>query len=444
MPTAKVTKRSVDALRASDRDTYLWDTELAGFGLKMTPAGGRTYLVQYRIGGRKGRTRRVTIGKHGALTPDQARQEARRVLGQVASGHDPAEERTKAREDLTVSELCDLYLAEGCATKKASTLATDKGRIERHIKPLLGRRKTAELSRADIERFMQDVANGKTAADIKTGKRGRAIVEGGKGTAARTVGLLGGILTFAVERGLRADNPARGIKRYRLPPRERFLSAKELATLGEILAKAEADFHAANARAQRGERRKSGRKGKSDPVSGENPYAIAALRLLMLTGCRKSEVLSLRWEWVDFERAILRLPDSKTGAKVVPLGAPALELLNGLERVENNPHVFPSATGEGHFVGLPKVWRKVRDTAGLSDVRLHDLRHSFASVGAAGGDSLYVIGKLLGHADSATTQRYAHLHDDPLRAAADRIAGQISAAMNGSIGEVVELPKRGA
>jgi integrase len=338
-----------------------------------------------------------------------------------------------------------VYLAEGCATKKASTLAVDRGRIRRHIVPLLGGKQIRALARADVERFMLDVAAGKTACDEKTGFRGRAIVKGGEGTASKTTVLLGAILQFAVNRGLRPDNPARGVKKYRSQHRERFLSIKEIAKLGEVLSQAEADFRTAEERAGPGQPRKSGRKGESDPPSGENPFAVAAIRLLMLTGCRKSEILSLCWDWIDFERAALRLPDSKTGAKVVALGAPALELLNGLPRIEENPYVFPSAVGNGHFVGLQKVWARVRERAGLSDVRLHDLRHSFASVGAAIGDSLYIIGKLLGHKQSVTTQRYAHLADDPLRAAADRIAGQIAAAMGGDASaEVVELPNRKA
>ncbi len=239
MATGKITKRAVDAAKPADTDTYLWDTDLSGFGLKVSPAGGKVYLVQYRLGGRKGRTRRVTIGRHGSpWTPESARKEAKRLLGEVGSGRDPAEERSQARRDLTIAELCDLYLAEGCATKKPSTLATDRVRIERHIKPLLGRRKVTSISRPDVGRFLQDVASGKTAADIKTGRRGRARVKGGKGTATRTVGLLGGIFTFAVERGLRPDNPVRGVKRFKDKKFERFLSPSEMAQLGDALAAA--------------------------------------------------------------------------------------------------------------------------------------------------------------------------------------------------------------
>jgi integrase len=179
------------------------------------------------------------------------------------------------------------------------------------------------------------------------------------------------------------------------------------------------------------------------PEKAENPVAMAAIRLLVLTGARRSEVLGLRWEWVDFARGYLRLPDSKTGAKVIPLSAPALELLASQPRLENNAFVFPGDRRGQHLVGLPKVWERIRVEAELRGVRLHDLRHSFASVGASAGDSLLLICALLGHRDAKTTQRYSHLQDDPVKAAADRIAKTISAAMRGKTGaEVVELPNR--
>ncbi len=413
----KITKRAVDAASPGKRDTFLWDTEVMGFGLKVTPVGNRLYVLQYRIGGR---LRRYTIGKHGSpWTPEEARDEAIRLRGLIAAGTDPAEEKAKARGELNVAALCDLYLSEGCTTKKPSTVATDTIRIERHIKPLLGRRSAKSITRADVERFMQDVAAGKTATNVKTGFRGRAIVTGGKGAARECVVLLGSIFTFAVNRGLRDDNPAWRIKKYQAQTMERFLSPAELAQLGDALSTARHE--------------------------GENQFAVAAIRLLVLTGARKSEILTLKWEYVDMERGCLRLPDSKTGAKVIPLGAAALEALSEIPRIEGNPHVFPGLEGR-HFVGLQKTWERLRKRAGLEDVRLHDLRHSFASVAVAGGDSLYLVGKVLGHQQARTTERYAHLADDPLKAVADKTAGRIAAAMkNGNGGaEVVELPKRKA
>ena len=233
----------------------------------------------------------------------------------AASGKDPAALKQRKRAANTVSELCELYLAEGCATKKESTIATDRGRIERHIKPLLGRKGVADVSRADIERFLSDVALGRTKADVRTRPRGRAVVDGGRGTATRTVGLLGGIFSFAVWRGLRTDNPARGVKRFPDRKNERFLAPAELAKLGEALASLEAD--------------------------GANPMAIAVIRLLAFTGARKSEITNLKWTEIDFERTCLRLGDSKSGQKIIPLGAPAAQILIGLDRSNDSPFVFP-------------------------------------------------------------------------------------------------------
>ena len=416
-----LTKRTIDATKPpASGETVVWDDAIPGFCARVRASGAKLYYLKTRV---KGRVRWFAIGRHGApWTVETARREARHLLGAVADGGDPAATRDVERRDPTLAELCGQYLAAAQAgeivsrlgeVKKASTLATDRGRIERHIKPLLGRRKVRDVTQADVRRFLTDVAGGKTAADIKTGKHGRAIVEGGKGTATRTVGLLGGIFTFAVKRGLRADNPVRGVERYRDRQNERYLSAAELARLGETLSAAE--------------------------QAGDNPTAIAAIRLLILTGCRKSEILTLEWRHVDFEHACLRLPTSKTGAKTVPLGAPALELLASLPRLAGNPYVLPGERAGSFFVGLPKAWERIRARAGLQDFRLHDLRHSFASVGAAGGDSLLVIGRLLGHRDPRTSARYAHVPSDPAKAAADRISGTIAAALAGKSGNVVVL-----
>jgi integrase len=409
----RLSLRTVNAAAPGDRDVFLWDEDLKGFGLKITPSGAKIYVAQGRI---NGRPKRYTIGRHGSpWTPDLARQEAEDILYAMSKGEDPTEAKRKARKDLSVAELVDLYFAEGCGTKKASTIAVETGLAERHVKPRLGKRMLKSLSRADLEKFLADVAAGKTKANVKTKARGRAIVKGGQGTANRTMDLIASMLAFAVTRELRPDNPARGVRKFKPKVRERFLSPKELADLGTALSAALAE--------------------------GENRHAVYAIRLLMLTGCRKSEILTLRWDWIDTTHGVLRLPDSKTGSKTVPLGAPALELLAGLPRVDGSSHVFPSTTGKGHLVGIQKIWSCIRAKAGLDEVRLHDLRHSYASVGASGGDSLYVIGKLLGHNQQRTTQRYAHLADDPVRAAADRISKQIAAAMDGVEANIVPMNK---
>jgi integrase len=403
----KISKRSVDNLSPDNDDHMLWDIELRGFGVRCRAGGAKHYLLKYRNSA--GRQRWYTIGRHGSpWTPETARNEAKLLLGEVASGRDPADDKSTVPSDMTMSGLCELYLQEGCATKKASTFETDRSNIERHIKPLIGDMGLSAVTRADVERFQRDVADGKTAQDIRTGRRGRAIVTGGRGVAARVTGLLGTVLEFAAKRGVRHDNPARGVKRFKGNEKTRFLSPPEYERLGGAL-----EFARKN---------------------GANSSAVAAIELLALTGCRKSEVLTLRWEWVDIERRCLRLPDSKTGAKIVPLGEEAVEFLKRVSKIEDNPHVFPGAKPGHHVVGLQKVWKGVRNRAGLPDVRLHDLRHSFASVAVLGGASLFLTGKALGHKQSRTTEIYAHLADAPLQALVTQTSGTVASSLENGRG----------
>lgn len=401
--TQRITKRIVEAAQPATHDYFLWDDELPGFGLRVFASGKRSYVVQYRKGGR---TRRVAIGLHGRLTPDEGRKQAMILLGSVAKGDNPAEERATIRRDPTISDLCDLYLKEGPIIrprKKESTWVADRRNIELHIRPLLGCRKLCNLAKIDVQRFQADVTAGKTAKNERTGFRGRSIVRGGSGIAARTTAVLRVILNFAVDRGLRADNPARNIQLNRSRKLERFLSKDEFRNLGNILA--------------------------AEEEREESRPTVAAIRLLILTGCRKSEILTLQWRHVDWDRGFLRLPDSKTGAKIVPMSDVAMQTLKAIPREENEPYVFPSPRQGSHLVGLQKVWERVRDAAGLSDVRLHDLRHSFASVAVAGGHSLFMVGKILGHKDSRTTEIYAHLGSDPLKVVANETASVIAEMM---------------
>lgn len=412
MSNSKLTKKVIEDASSKPTDYFIWDTDLRGFGVKIAKGGRKTYVCQYRTpGGRAGESRRLSIGAHGApWTVDLARAEAKKILGRAANGEDPAADKQQLKSQLTVGQLCEQYLAHGCATKKASTLATDKGRIERHIKPLLGLKRVPDVTRADVKRFLQDVAQGKTAIDVKTKTQGRAIVRGGRGTATRTVGLLGGIFSYAVDCGMIETNPVVGIKRFPDKKGDRYLSNKELAALGAAIRRAKA--------------------------AGENSTALAILELLIFTGARKGEVEALRWSEVDFNLSCLRLGDSKTGQKTIAINREALRLLTALippdgpKDVLSKGFVFPAHRGDGFYRGTPRVWERIRAVAGLQDVRLHDLRHSFASVAVSMGASLPMIAALLGHADSFTTQRYAHLHDDPLRAASELIGNRIAAAIN--------------
>jgi integrase len=387
----KLIKRVVDAATPRDREYFVWDDEMRGFGLRVLPSGRRIYLIQYRVGRR---TRRLKLGPHGVLTPAAARRKAAELLAEALNGGDPSADRKAA--GITVADLGERYLREHAATKKKpSSAASDRRNLRRHVLPTLGNSPIAAVTRSDVARLHHALR--------KT-----------PGAANRVVALLSKMMSLAEQWGLRPDgsNPCRHVQRYAERRIERFLSTAELARLGETLSELEA-------------------------AGAEPAPVIAAIRLLILTGARRSEILNLRWEDVDFERGALRLPDSKTGPKSIPLNAPALEVLASLERTSE--WVLPTDEGQGP-VSLSKPWGRIRDRAGLEDLRVHDLRHSFASVGAGAGLGLPIIGKLLGHTQPATTNRYAHLADDPVRQASEAIGSRIAAAMGaGSGAEVVPL-----
>jgi len=419
---AKLTKRVVEGINPGEREVIVWDSDLPGFGVRVSPKGKRTYILKYRVGGGRGGTaRKPKIGVHGVLTVEQARAKARQWLAEVAQGGDPGGDIQAGREAPTVTELCERYLEEHARPhKKARSAHEDERMIANHIKPRLGAKKVTDVTRADIDRTLAAIKAGRTAKDVKTRKHGRAIVRGGPIAANRTLALLSKMFNLAERWGLRPgySNPCLHARKYPERRRERFLTQEEVGRLGEALAAAEAD-------------------------AGVSPAAAAAIRLLVFTGCRVGEILTLHWADVDFERVCLRLRESKTGAKVVYLAAPALDVLAALPRVEGNPHVLPGASDGAGLSGLKKPWARVCNLADLSDVRLHDLRHSFASVGAAAGVPLLIIGKMLGHSQSATTERYAHLAADPVKQAVETVAAVLDAAMRGAPrGELVPLPAR--
>jgi integrase len=399
MAKGRITKRGVDAARARSADNYLWDRDLPGFGLKVTPAGRKVYLVQYRLGGRNGRTRRVTIGQHGELTPTSARTEAKRLLGEIAAGRDPADERDKTKADKSLAVVLEQFMAGHVRPKLKASTAEGYQRVARlYVLPCLGRYPIGDVKRGDIARLHHDMRDKPYQANS-------------------TLAMLSKFFGWAEKHGLRPDgsNPCRHIEKYREGRRERFLSQAEMSRLGDALREAEQDKSC-------------------------SPWVVAAIRLLTLTGARRNEILTLRWEHVSEEHGCLMLPDSKTGRKAVRLSPPALALLQAIPRLEGNPYVICGERPGRHLVNIEKPWRRIRAAAKLDDVRLHDLRHSFASVAASGGQSLVVIGKLLGHSQPATTARYAHLADDPVRAASDAVGKHIAAAMDGGTsGEVLQL-----
>lgn len=383
-------------MRALKSGQTIWDPSLPGFGARRQKGTAVAYILYYRT--KEGRQRWFTIGRHGApWTPDTARDEAKRLLGDVAHAADPATEKRIARNAQTVSELCDLYLAETEAgrlmtrrrsPKKPSTLATDRGRIDRHIKPLLGRRSVAAVTQDDIEGFMHDVAAGKTAGKTKTRPRGVANVRGGAGTASRTLGLLGAIFSFAVRRRLRADNPVRGVVRPTDGRRDRRLSDVEYGALGSALRNAE--------------------------QANIWPAAIAAARFLTLTGWRSGEVLGLIRTEVDIAKRTAILSDSKTGRSMRPLSRAACEVLRDCLTAGTDPGglVFPASRGSGRMTGFPKLWARITKLGDLPiDVTPHTLRHSFASLAADLGYSEPTIAALVGHKGHSITSRYIHAAD---------------------------------
>lgn len=403
----KITRRVVEAVAPRSHDYMVWDSVVGGFGLRVRPSGVLTYVVVYRWGGR---SRRYTIGAPGSpWTPESARDKALSVLGEVAEGEDPQETKRLDRKAITVAQLCDLYLREGLVTRKPSSVVAARGDIENHIKPLIGNRRVLHISREDVEKLLIAVADGRTAKCARTRKQGLSRVRGGRGAANSTVQVLSAVFGFAMGRRIRPDNPAYRVRRFPGKKLERFLSPAELGRLGEAISAAER-------------------------LGVESPYALAAMRLLILTGCRRNEILTARRDYVDHYHRCLRLPDSKTGAKVVHLGVAAMRVIERIPEVPGNPYLLPGPGGEGRLVNLQKPWTRIRAAAGLDDVRLHDLRHSFASLGVAGGDSLYVVGALLGHRSPKTTDRYAHLADHPVKAAADRISHEVAQLIGADAG----------
>lgn len=364
----------------------LWDSEVQGFGLRvMKDTGYKSFIIQYRA---QGRSRRLTIGRYGLMTLVQARKVAREKLSAVDQGGDPAEEKKLGRQAVTIKELAQRYLEEHAKVKKkpASTFR-DERLLGRFILPTLGTRQIKTITRADV-----------AALHHKIGQETPI-------QANRTLAVFSKMMTLAIRWGLYPnENPCRHVERFKERKRERYLSQDELARLGQVLNEAE----------------------ENQLIS---PTAAAALRLLALSGMRRSEVLSLQWSWIDFERGVIFFPDSKTGQKITALGAPALELLDNIPRTAGNPHVFPGKIFGRPLHDLNKPWQMVREKADLKGVRLHDLRHTHASVGAAAGLSLRVIGALLNHTQAATTQRYAHLPQDPVKQAADQVASLIDGAM---------------
>lgn len=404
----KLTRRTVEATRksAGTRDVVVWDDELKGFGLRVRPPGGFFYVLQYR--NKHGRTRKLTLGRPEVLSPEEARKIARSKLEEVERGADPAATRDENRTAQTVGQLCDEYLSAEVNRIKASTLKMDKSRIERHVKPLLGNRRLNELTPALIEKFLADIANGKTAAKPDVRRTRGDVPTGGKSVAARTVGMLGTILQRAVRDGTIPSNPVRGVKRPKDNARKPAFSFELVRKLGIALDAAE--------------------------QAGENRIGLLAIKALLLTGCRRMEILSLRKDAVDARASCLRLSDTKTGPQMRPIGHAALRVIETAIAISDpqSEFVFASRSATGHLVGLPKIWERVASSSGLPDMSLHGLRHWFASAAAERNYAELTIAGLLGHRVKGVTARYATAPDSALVAAANHVSEAIATTLANS------------
>ena len=381
-----LSNRTVAALKVA-RDTVFWDRDLTGFGVRVYPTGGKVYIAQAR--GPDG-PKRMTVGRHDVLHADQARQRAALIIARIKAGEEPVPLPLAARVNCgpTVADLAARYLEEHVEVKlKPNTQRQARGVLHRHILPALGKMPLVAIERAQVVDLQQKLCD-------------RPV------TANRAVKVLSHMYRLGEGWGMVPEgcDPCRSVEKYPERRRERFLTDAEFARLGRVLSEA------------------------VDSASA-SPIAVAAIRLLMLTGCRKSEILTLRWTDVDLEAGELHLADAKAGPRAVQLPPTAVRLLEALPRREDCRWVFPGEDREGRFSGggLHHVWQTVRTNAELEDVRLHDLRHSFASRALALGETLPVIGKLLGHNDIETTARYAHLARDSIHEAAERIAGSVAA-----------------
>jgi integrase len=420
MPTVKLTKRVVEIAAPQAERYILFDTYVAGFGLRIYPSGQKTWILQYRPGegGRRAPVRRLKIGTTADLSLEAARREAERLKSLVNLGGDPQRDIAIGREAPTVKEVAQAFLKDHVEAKRAeSTKRYYEDILNRHILPAVGTMKAKDVTSTDVARLHRTL-------------RTRPFM------ANRVVAVIGAMYSFAqgparlVPKGL---NPIEDVEKYEERKRERLLSTDELARLGAAIV--EAETIGLRWTLREGSRRKHLPIDETRRVTKIDPAAAAALRLLLFTGARLREILHLRWDQVDLERGIAILPTHKTsrrtGSKTIVLSGPALDVLSSIDRI--GIYVVASRSAglatERPRADLKRPWSMVTARAGLEGVRIHDLRHNFASLGVGRGMGLPIVGKLLGHASAISTQRYSHLDNDPLRRAADMIGSAIETSM---------------
>ena len=380
-----ISRRTVEALSAGEREVVFWDHELSGFGVRVYPSGTKVYLVQTRSGGK---SRRITIGRHGVLTAEQARRKAAQLIARIKAGEEPTRPQSPPDTGPTIAEVAERYMKEHVAVRcKRSTARACRCTLDRYLLPAFGARPLGTIGREEVAALQYRLHKTPTMAN-------------------RVVDLLSRLFNMAEAWGVAPDggNPCRFVQKYKERSRERFLSEDEFGRLGRVLDELEAEGKVA-------------------------ANAVAAIRLLMLTGCRRGEIVTLRWEDVDLEAGELRLRDAKTGPRQVALSPAAVRVLSAILRHADYPWVIAGHKPGSRLSNLNASWLVVRARAGLEDVRLHDLRHSFASRALALGESLSMIGTLLGHRKVQTTARYAHLAQDSVKVSAARVAESLRADM---------------
>ena len=381
-----ISSRAVDRV-AVDKDTVFWDREVTGFGVRVYAGGAKVYVAQAR--GPDG-PKRVTVGRHGVIGAEEARRRASLIVARIRAGEEPVPEPLAAKlaNGPKVAQLAARYMAEHVAVRcKANTERTFRSLLDRHVLPALGKVPVAAVGREEALAFHEGLAGLPTTANM-------------------AVKMLSHMFAMAESWGLVAQgaNPWRFVTRYPAARRERFLTDTEYERLGRVLEDAE-----------------SGARG-----GGASAPAVAALRLLMLTGCRKEEILALKWDDIDLKTRELRLADGKTGARTVSLAPEAVRVLEGIARMTGVPWVIGGKRAGTRMCKLDDAWLRIRAKAKLEDVRIHDLRHSYASRALALGESLPMIGRLLGHREIETTARYAHLARESVHEAAARVAESIA------------------
>ncbi len=415
-----LTDRTVKALKTPDKKYQItYDNLIPGFGVRTTSTGAKSFILNYAVNGRE---RRFTLGKYPAWSVAAARNEAGRLRQLIDTGRDPMAERNANRTEPTVRDLCDRYLKDHAKTKKrASSLKGDKSSIQRFIKPQLGGLKISAVSFTDIDRLHQKISK---ATPIQ---------------ANRVVALLSKMFTLSIRWQYRTSNPVQGIERNQENRRKTYLKGDQMCRLTQALS----DYpYIQKVRVSRAESLETGQKWKTirrDKPLKQREQSCNVIRLLILTGARKGETLAARWDQIDFDAGTWTKPGATTKQKTdhtVPLSAPALALLSKMPR--NGDYVFPGRDG-GPQTDVKNTWASIQKMADIKNIRIHDLRHSYASQLASAGLSLPIIGALLGHTQAQTTQRYSHLFDEPLRKATETVGAAYEHAETGNTAEVINI-----